>query len=342
MIGWFRRAGAAATGTLGSVDVAVRVPSGTVVPRNCVGLVFDAGGKSRRSAAGNRVQAVGAELACCFHPGPYQVDLQPYASAPEIGLQLRFVIDAPDPRLPVQRFDLYLASEANGALALETARAAMQDAIRHGLAQGSLELPPCTSLDEWNFFRAGLNELMFVRFGVVVDDCVPVDLAERTQAAPVDYARSLRERAQAVAAAQKPGVPFDPVMADARALRRLFLELPAVMAGLRQAALPAGCEAFHRHKALLQQFDSANLVVGTMPSLSLEAPGIVLDASGQVRRARKAQEATAALDEAWALLARLRLAGEAQLPALWDEAERIGANLSMALAARRAVREEQA
>lgn len=342
MIGLFRRAGAAATGTLGSVDVAVRVPSGTVVPRNCVGLVFDGSGKSRRAAAGNRVQAVGAELACCFHPGPYQVDLQPYASAPEIGLQLRFVIDTPDPRMPVQRFDLFLASEANGELALEAARTAIQDAVRRGLEQGNLDLPPCTSLDEWNGFRAGLNELMFVRFGVMVDDCVPLDLAARTHAEPVDYARSLRERALAAAAPQAPARAFDPAMVDARALRRLFLELPCVMAGLRQVTLPPGCEAFQRHKALLQQLDGANLLVGTMPSLALEAPGISLDAPGQVRRARKAQEATAALDEAWALLARLRGAGDVQVPALLEEADRITANLCAAIAARRAVREEQA
>jgi hypothetical protein len=337
MIGFFRRASAAPIGTLGSAAVAVRVPSGTVVPRNCVGLVFDANGKTRRAPAGNRLQAVGAELACCFHPGPYAVELQPCACAPELGLQLRFVIDAPDPRLALQRFDLFLASEVQGELSLADAQAAMQEAVRHALEQGTLALPPCTSIEEWNAFRAGLDQLMYVRFGVVLDDCLPVDLGGK-----VDYARSLRERAQAVALPPSPAPAFDPAMADARALRRLFLELPCVMAGLRQAALPPGCESFQRHQALLQLLDGANLTIGTMPALGLEGPGIPLDASGQVRRARRTQEAVRALDEAWGLLAQMRIAGEAQMPDLLDEAGRIGANLAAAVAARRLVREEAA
>jgi hypothetical protein len=172
---------------------------------------------------------------------------------------------------------------------------------------------------------------------VVVDDCVPVDLGDR-----VDYARSLRERVRPVAAQAQPAPAFDPAMADARAMRRLFLELPAVMAGLRQAALPPGCEAFQRHKQLMHQMDAANLSVGTMPSLALAAPGVPLDAPGQVRRARRAAEAVRALDEAWALLAHLGVAGDAQMPDLLDEAGRIAANLSLAVAARRAVREEEA
>ena len=337
MIGFFRRASAAPTGALGSALVAVRVPSGTVVPRHCVGLVFDGNGKTRRAAAGNRLQAVGAELACCFHPGPYQVEFQPYACAPELGLQLRFVIDTPDPRLAVQRFDLYLASEVQGDLSLESAQAAMQDAVRRELEQGGLELPPCTSLDEWNRFRAGLNQLMYVRFGVVVDDCLPVDLGDR-----VDYAGSLRARAQAVAAPRPTAPAFDPVMVDARAMRRLFLELPCVMAGLRQATLPPGCEAFQRHQTMMQQLDAVNLSVATMPAIGLLAPGVALDALGQVRRARRTQEAAQALDEAWALLARMRVAGEPRMPALLDDAGRICANLAAAVSARRAVHEETA
>jgi hypothetical protein len=43
------------------------------------------------------------------------------------------------------------------------------------------------------------------------------------------------------------------------------------------------------------------------------------------------------LDEAWALLARLRQAGEAALPQLYGEAERIVANLEADCAGRRAV-----
>ena len=134
------------------------------------------------------------ELVYCFYPGPYQVDLTPFAAAPEIGLRLRFVVEA-NPRLAQQRFDLYLFSEAGEELTLAEFAAAMQGALQHELAQGGLELPPCTSLDEWHAFRAGLNQLLYTRFGVTVDDCVPVDLGDS-----IDYAADLQARAAAMAA----------------------------------------------------------------------------------------------------------------------------------------------
>jgi len=80
--------------------------------------------------------------------------------------------------------------------------------------------------------------------------------------------------------------------------------------------------------------------VTTMPSLVLAAPGQPLGIDGQLRRMRHARRATVALDEAWALLARLDGAekrGDAHLAALYDEAERIVANLETECAARRAV-----
>ncbi|WP_229424984.1 hypothetical protein [Massilia sp. Se16.2.3] len=49
------------------------------------------------------------------------------------------------------------------------------------------------------------------------------------------------------------------------------------------------------------------------------------------------RRAAAALDEAWALLARLERAGDAELAALFGDLERIVANLEEALAARKRV-----
>src|SRR5690606_36363522 len=97
-------------------------------------------------------------------------------------------------------------------------------------------------------------------FGVTVDDCVPVDLAGTR-----DYARELAGRARAMAepapavAAVATELPapapdvIDPARDDARALRRLFLELPCVMCRVRQAALPQGQDLFRQQQALLQR-----------------------------------------------------------------------------------------
>jgi hypothetical protein len=109
-------------------------------------VVFNAAGHARRAAAGKVVGEQG-ESVFCFHPGPYTVDLVPFVAAPEWGLRLRFVIDAANPRVSQQRFDLYLYSETAGRLALADFGAAVEMALQAELAQGALELPPCTSLE---------------------------------------------------------------------------------------------------------------------------------------------------------------------------------------------------
>jgi hypothetical protein len=247
-----------------------------------------------------------------------------------------------------QRFDLYLAAEVTGRLALDGLAAAIEATLRHELATGGLDLPPCTTLDEWNAFRQGLNQLLYMRVGVTVDDCVPVDLGESR-----DYARDLAARAQRqadvapvapaaadVAATNVAAERFDPAAEDAKALRRLFLELPCLMCGVRLAAMPAAQEQFHRQQAVLQRLDLVSVGVNAMPALGLAAPGQPLDMAGQLRRARHSRRACVSLDEGWALLARLRQAGEAALPLLYGEAERIVANLEADCAGRRAVADE--
>lgn len=353
---WPGRGAGVDCAALGSADIALRLANGDAVPAGAVLLIFDAGGRARRSEAA-RVALARDESAWCYHPGPYGVDLVPFAAAPELGLRLQFAIDAADPRVTAQRFDLFLLSEAAAEaeseprLTLERFGAAAQAALQLALAQGNLELPPCTSLDEWNAFRAGLNQLLYTRFGVTVDDCVPVDLGDR-----VDYARMLRARAQlaraesaapAVAAASAATSASASVVAaaphgaaaaagDARSLRRLFLELPAATSAMRLLALPPGPALFQAHAHLLQRLDLVSLEAATMPSLEWAAPEQALAPVQQGRRCRASAAAARALDEAWALLARLQLAVPAQLPALFDEADRILANLEHCLAQRRA------
>lgn len=326
---------------LGSVAIALPAPAGITIPAPCAAVLVDRGGRSRRLASGSRIAVLEGETAWCVHPGPYTCDLVPFANAPEIGLRVSFAVDASDPRATHQRFDLFLASEAGSAVDLTGFGGLAQTALQRELAQGNLELPPCTTLEEWNTFRSGFNQLMYTRFGVTVDDCVPVDLG-----ATHDYPALLEARlaAQAVPvtaaasaepAAAMPAEAFVPGCEDARALRRLFLELPCLMCAVRMAVLPADQGRFRQHQELLRRLDLVSLSVGTMPALELAAPGQPLALEEQLRRARHSRRAAAALDEAWALLARMKVAGEGPLDVLFDEADRVVANLELETGARR-------
>lgn len=331
----FRRGRAAAIdcSLLGSACVAVRAGSGAVVPGGALGIVHDQAGRIRRVDAGARIVLAQGETAACFHPGPYRSEIVPFAAAPEIGLALSFAIDTADPRIAQQRFDLYLAAEVTGDLSLAGLSARMEEALRRELAQGNLELPPCTQLAEWNVFRAGVNRLLYTRFGVTVDDCLPVDLGER-----VDYAALLRSRAEAlpeivaVTPAPTPAPAFDAVSLDRQALRRLFLELPRAMCAFRLATPAPGL--FGVQRALLQRLDLASVQIASMPALTLAAPNQPAPAAEQERRARASMAAAATLDEAWAWLARAQ--GDCGA-ARFDEFDRIAANLEYALAQRREV-----
>lgn len=348
---------------LGAGLFAARLGEGQQAPAGSVLVVFSEGGQARRSGPrGAR------ETAFCFHPGPYSIDLTPFAAAPELGLRMRFVADAGDPRVAQQRFDLYLFSEAGQVLSVAAFGAAVESAVQDALEQGTLALPPCTSLDEWNAFRTGVNQLLYTRFGVTVEDCIPVDLGES-----VNFAAVLRGRVQqAVEPEARPtpeaagaSTPIDardeqrtgehrpdsaPSTAiaasaadDAHALRRLFLELPALAGGLRLIALPPGQPLFLAHQSLLQRLALLALDVNTMPSLAWAAPGQALAPARQARRAHGSVLAVQALDQAWALLARLQTgaAPRSGLPELFDEADRLLSNLDLYLSRRRAVQAPQ-
>lgn len=377
MIGLFKRQQRAApvdTSKLGESLVAMVVPAGSAQPAGCTAVLIGAQGRARRIEASARLAPEPDETAWLFRPGPYRLALRPFAAAPELGLRTSFVIDAPDPRAHQQRFDLYLASEVQGAGAVLTSAvlttadlfAAIEAALQRELAQGHLELPPCTTLAEWNAFRAGLNRLLYLRFGVTVDECLPVDLGDR-----VDYAALLRQRAAAgpvtplavptvdagLHAASPPTGTVATPPTDAAALRRLFLELPCLMCALRVAVLPRGQAQFRRHQDLLRRLDLVSLQVTTMPAIELAAPNVPLDGENHARRAAHAARACLSLDDAWSLLARLQddvVAGDGaahgsaapaaldsqldtRLDTLLDDFERIVANLECDLAGRRAV-----
>ena len=341
---WPGRGAPVDASALGAAMIAVPMVPGGFLPAGCGVVVIDTGGRTRRAPEGSRLQLAPGESACVFHPGPYTADLAPFAAAPEIGLQVSFAIDSPDPRVAQQRFDLFLASEAQGPLALAHFCRAIEAALQRALAQGNLDLPPCTSPAEWNAFRAGFNQLLYMRFGVTVEECVPVDLGASVDFAAVLMARTLAQQqlapAPVLALAAAPAMIAAPdPLADARALRRLFLELPCVMRALRLAVLPPGLPLFCRHQDLLRRLDLVSLAVSVMPALALAAPGVALAAHRQLRRIHHSRRAVAALDEAWALLARLQLSGgarrESELDPLFDDAARIVANLEYELGERR-------
>ena len=346
---------------LGAGFIALPIARGCTVPPGCFAVLANPDGHTRRLGEGARVAPIEGETAWCVHPGPYGGDLLPFAAAPEIGLRVSFAIDGADPREAQQRFDLFLASESgaesaaegatNGAakdgarVALDGFMAALQAALQRELAQGNLDLPPCTSFEEWNAFRSGFNQLLYTRFGVMVDDCVPVDLGATRDLAALLAARlalqpaSVAVSASASASASAPHEAFDAAAEDARALRRLFLELPRVLCGLRLAVFPPDCTTFRRHQELLRRLDLVSLSAATMPALARAGPNMPLAATGQLRRARHARRAAGALDEAWALLARMTHCKGTSVSMLLDEADRIVANLECDCAARRAVGE---
>lgn len=336
------------TGGLGTSVVALRLDDGDVAPAGAVLVIFNAAGYARRAAAG-RVSRDEGETVYCVHSGPYSIDLTPFAAAPELGLRLRFLIDASDPRVAQQRFDLFLFSEAEARLSLAGFGASIESALQTELNQGSIDLPPCTALEEWHAFRAGLNQLLYTRFGVTVDDCVPVDLGDS-----VDFAQMLAARAVRVASPMRLAIDapvpealaspaaaqavIQPAVraADAKSLRRLFLELPGLTSGFRLLMLPAGQAGFQSHQKLLQRLGLIALSVGTMPSLDWAAPDQPSPALEQNRRSADSAQAVQSLDEAWALLARLQLAVAVQLDELFDDADRIVSNLEYHLSRRRA------
>jgi len=334
MIPFFKRAAPVHDAcTLGRTAVALPLSPGCGAPPGCPVVIVDADGRPRRATtpAGKKVELRPGELAWAFHPGPYTIAMVPYAQAPEIGLRTTFAIDPQDPAAAGKRFDLYLAAEADGRVDLAMLGVKVESAVRSALEQGALDLPPCADIDEWNAFRQGLNRLLYLRFGLTVDDCVPVELDG------IDYAGQLAARAVPVASAPVPDKVV-PDLADAKALRRLFLELPCLMCGLRFGALPNGQDQFRQQQALLQRLDRLSVEITSMPALVLAAPGQPLALDEQLRRMRHSRRATVALDEAWALLARLEGAQGERLAALYDEAERIVANLEADCAGRRAAK----
>lgn len=271
---------------LGRDVLATEAPLGAWVPDGCVAVVIERGGR-QRIAAGERIAAADGATAWCLHPGPYECVLGIGGAQPGLGLQLRFAIDGIDARASHQRFDLFLASEAAASVTLAGFAARVAATLAQELRRTSLVLPNGASLAQWQAFRAGLDQLLYARYGVQVLECMQVDVASAT-----------------------PPVQAGPATLE-QAWRRLVLELPCLICAVRQAVLPAAQEQFRQQQGLLLRLDQVSLALSRTPGAQLPDPGVAAEA----------------LDAAWALLARLTVVGEAPLDALFAEAERIVATL---------------
>ncbi|MCG2584514.1 hypothetical protein [Massilia sp. TS11] len=333
MLGLSRLLGRApAPATLGQCTVALRLARCQL--RAPLGAVLiGARGQTRRLGPGGLARAGCGEQLYVFHPGPYQAEIVPYAAAPELGLRLQLAVDSADPRQHQQRFDLLLASEAGAALSLAELQGRIEAAVRAALADGQLALPACATLAEWQQFRRGLDQLIYIRFGLTLDECLPCDLGAR-----VDYAATLAARvpASAPAPAAAPAAAAAPDVADACALRRLFLELPALCSGVRATAAGGERVRFQQQQAVLRRLEAVLAAVESMPAVALAAPGQALAPERQAARAAHSGAAVAALDAAWAWLAQLQLAPALQLATLFQDGDRILARLETHCAARRA------
>jgi hypothetical protein len=261
----------------------------------CQAVVVAADGRTRRVSAGGRIGAGEGETGLVLPSRP--LHCRPGAvcrrarDRPAHQLRDRRPGPARDPAalrpLPGAKGR---AADA-GRLARRASRRA---AARTG--QGNLELPPCTTLDEWNAFRQGFNQLLYMRFGLTVDDCVPVDLATAATMRANWRARArgqaelfrLRRRRRRLLRRRGPRASIRRPKTPGAAPPVPRTALPDVR--LRLAALPARAGPVPRQQALLQRLDLACRWPRHHAGAGLAAPGQPLGRQ-QLRRARHSRRA---------------------------------------------------
>lgn len=160
------------------------------VPAGAIGIALDAQGHSTRYLAGQRMPLPDQGKVFWVYPGPFRCSVQLHPATPEIGLALSFVLDAPDPRVREQRFDLFLASEVEGTLTVAQLAQRWQAQLQHEWASGGIDCGPCLVIREWMRLRGQLERWLYTRYGLTIEDCALVDLG-----AEVDYAALLLQRA---------------------------------------------------------------------------------------------------------------------------------------------------
>lgn len=316
---------AAALAALGQNCIALKLHAACTVPPNCLGINL-AQQPAQRLAAGATL-AAGAYL---VHPGPYALRLQPHPEVAEIVLALKLVLDQPDPRLPEQRFDLFLRTEGTDQIEAAQFCAQLQTCVQQAVQDQQLSLQTCASAKEWQQFRAGLEKLLYVRFGWSVEACLPQDIGTQLDAADVLLAQAaqldsleasatppqVRADNTANQAATQAPTEASPATANSRALmRRLFLELPALVQAWRQLPWPIDSALFAQRQLLFHRLDMISAEVAT-PAANAPDCGPALQQT---------------LELAWARLAQMQCLPAAKLPQAQTEINTICQQWEVAL-----------
>ncbi len=293
--------GDALHGQLGKEIVAYRLPVNGEITLDCFACHTNQALLTGKAPQGAHV----------VHRGPYTAKILPQADIPELALHLQLVIDQLDNAVAEARFALFLHSELIEELSLTELTRRIQECVNAQVAQGYLLIDTCPSAAEWQEYRAQLEKLLFTRFGLSVEDCLPVDLAEQ-----VDYASQLIAQELAVASAEitEPSAQLTPVkhstifprhLTEIAVSRRMFLELPALCRQWRALAWPRDVALFARLQAVAQRMDLLEAHYASPPT---------------ALQRRQAQQLFLTLEQAWALLARLQLVNFAVAEAVQSDA----------------------
>ena len=186
--------------------LARRIPpseAGTRVPAGYLGLRSAAS----RLPAGQELQSGDWLLA----PGPHALQMPLLADWPELGIALQIAADTPEPRLPQQRLELYLqdlAQSGHSELTLQRLQDDLAACLQHAWQQGRLQLPTCASAQEWQACRAWLQKTLYLRFGWLLHDWRPCELAAGQAQARREC--DLRQQAMAQHAAMPAAAPIAP------------------------------------------------------------------------------------------------------------------------------------
>ncbi|WP_338845039.1 hypothetical protein V8J88_15210 [Massilia sp. W12] len=204
-----------------------------------------------RIAAGGQLQPGDWLLA----PGPHTLQFPLLAAWPECGVSLQICASTPDPRLPQQRLELYLqefARQYGPHLSLSHLQSQIAQSVQNACARGRIRLSSCPDAHEWQSARSELEKLLYLRFGWLVENCLPCALQPgEAQALALLQAADHAQAAANAAPAAPPEAPAAlPPTATALA-QRLFLELPALAHSWRAQTLFGAAHA--QRQQLLRQ-----------------------------------------------------------------------------------------
>lgn len=305
----------------------------TSVPAGCTGMRIRGAEFLERFREGRPVSAAlkrADETFWLVRHGPHPLVVALDPSARDVGLFLTVGLSQGASDAFSNCFESVLAARPDRPVTVEGLAHEVQQWLQASLRQGTLDLPPCETAEEWRAFRLALGHGLHARFGLEIGECFLVDLADPPvnahQAIPWPAVEPLiADSPQQIPLKRMPEAPLpvrQKTATDPALNKRLFIELPRVARSLRMRNLPKEEEAaVTRQFALAMRLDAlarrATLRAVSKPGQSGLNPNTAQD-----------------LDDAWAVIARLgsdEAAGRAHLDRTLDDADRIVSNLEVAL-----------